>query len=61
MMSNIGKSAALIQKLVVGTIVDQRRVRNGLINQTEVLLRWSGSEGESHEIWYPLSQIKLEN
>lgn len=58
---SIGKSASLIQKLVTGTILAQRKIKDDPNHAKEILLHWTGSNGEVHEIWYPLSQIKIED
>jgi hypothetical protein len=54
----ISKPASLIQRLVTGVAVS--RCRNPDTGQIEVLLRWTGSQGETHEIWYPQDQIHFE-
>lgn len=54
----LDKPASLIQRLVTGTAV--ARCRNPETGEIEVLLRWAGSAGELHEIWYPETQIYFE-
>jgi hypothetical protein len=55
----IDRPAALIVKVVLGTAIGRRY--NDSIGEPEILLRWSGAQGEPHEQWFPLSQIKFED
>lgn len=58
-MRTIHRQAVLVQRMVEGTAIARRR--NTETGTLEYLLRWTGTAGEVHEVWYPERLIKLED
>jgi hypothetical protein len=55
----MNRAAVLVQRLVEGQAIAKRV--NKQTGEREFLLRWQGTAGDVHEVWYPESVIKLED